>query len=328
MTMPASAGASVMSSAPEAIVPSGSRPNASHSARPSGSTVMRSRSMRSPTPAAVGQLEQRGGDAALGRVVHGVHAWPARRRSRPPGSTLMPGRAQEALGAADHRRRHAARAQLGLLLARDDRRALERHALGQHDGVARPARRRSSPAGPWPPRPAWCRPRSGRSRPCVTSVWPPTSATSSSSHASASWAKSAADRVLVGLRRSGSSSVARNQRGRAPRTAMSLALTCSAYQPSSSVANVMGSAVGDEIAVADVDDGGVLADPRPHDHAGIAATRACRGRPAAARPGACRLAGTASRPVVYRRPAPGSPARSQPADAGSGESFRRSAVRS
>ena len=70
--MPASAGASVMSRAPEAMVPSGSRPNASHSARPSGSTMMRSRSIRSPTPAAVGQLVQRGGDAALGGIVHRV----------------------------------------------------------------------------------------------------------------------------------------------------------------------------------------------------------------------------------------------------------------
>ena len=51
--MPASAGASVKSSAPDAIVPSGSSPKASQSARPSGSTMMRSRSMRSPTPAAV-----------------------------------------------------------------------------------------------------------------------------------------------------------------------------------------------------------------------------------------------------------------------------------
>src|SRR2546422_726166 len=52
MTMDASPGASVMRSAPDAIVPSGSRPNASQSVRPSGSTMIRSRSIRSPTRAA------------------------------------------------------------------------------------------------------------------------------------------------------------------------------------------------------------------------------------------------------------------------------------
>ena len=41
--------------------------------------------------------------------------------------------------------------------------------------------------------------------------------------------------------RSGSSNVARNQRGRAPAVATSFAFTCTAYQPISSVANVTGS---------------------------------------------------------------------------------------
>src|SRR2546422_811534 len=52
ITAPASAGDSVIRSAPDAMVPRGSRPNASQSARPSGSTMIRSRSMRRPTPAA------------------------------------------------------------------------------------------------------------------------------------------------------------------------------------------------------------------------------------------------------------------------------------
>src|SRR2546429_3790 len=82
----------------------------------------------------------------------------------------------------------------------------------------------------------------GRSRPCVISVWPPTSATSSSSHAAWSWSKSDATAASV-VAPGGSRSVARNQRGRAPRTAMSLALTWSAYQPISSVAKVIGSVV-------------------------------------------------------------------------------------
>ena len=91
--------------------------------------------------------------------------WPARTRSRPPGSTLMPGVRRKPLARADHRGRHAARAQLGLLLPRDDGRALQRHALGHARSRRRPGRRRSSRACPWRPRPAWCRPRSaGRGR--------------------------------------------------------------------------------------------------------------------------------------------------------------------
>src|SRR5256886_6650587 len=71
---------------------------------------------------------------------------------RPPRSTLFPyttlfrsepGRPEEVPGLPDGRRRHAARAELGLLLARDDRRALERHALGDppRAAAARAARR-------------------------------------------------------------------------------------------------------------------------------------------------------------------------------------------
>ncbi len=82
----------------------------------------------------------------------------------------------------------------------------------------------------------------GRSSPYVTSVWPPTRATSSSSHAAPSCAKSVVT-AASSVRPSGSSRVARNQRGLAPRTAMSFAFTCSAYHASSSVAKVTGSLV-------------------------------------------------------------------------------------
>ena len=82
----------------------------------------------------------------------------------------------------------------------------------------------------------------GRSSPGVTSVWPPTSATPWAWHAAPSWAKSVVTSASV-VRPSGRRHVARNHRGTAPRTARSLALTTSAYQPRSSVTNVIGSVV-------------------------------------------------------------------------------------
>ena len=81
-----------------------------------------------------------------------------------------------------------------------------------------------------------------RGSPAVTSVWPPISATPSSAHASPRSAKRRSTVASVAPP-SGRSTVARNHVGRAPRTAMSLALTWSAYQPASSVAKVIGSAV-------------------------------------------------------------------------------------
>ena len=82
----------------------------------------------------------------------------------------------------------------------------------------------------------------GRGSPAVTSVWPPTSATSSSTQASPSSVKRLSARASL-VPPSGRRSVARNHSGRAPRTARSLALTQSAYQPISSVAKVIGSVV-------------------------------------------------------------------------------------
>ncbi len=76
----------------------------------------------------------------------------------------------------------------------------------------------------------------------VTSVCPPQTVTSSAEQArsmSVMIDSTSADDVP-----SGSSRTARNQRGRAPSTATSFALTCTAYQPTRSVANVIGSVAG------------------------------------------------------------------------------------
>src|SRR6059036_1267294 len=133
MTMDASPGASVMRSAPDAIVPSGSRPNASQSVRPSGSTMIRSRSIRSPTPAAsASSTSAVATPPSVGS--YGVDRGELA-RDLDLGEHAEPGRPEEVPGLPDGRRRHAARAELGLLLARDDRRALERHALGEHHRV-------------------------------------------------------------------------------------------------------------------------------------------------------------------------------------------------
>ena len=108
----------------------------------------------------------------------------------------------------------------------------------------------------------------GRSRPCVISVWPPTSVTSSSSHAAWSSAKRASTDASV-VAPAGRSSVARNHRARAPRTAMSFAFTWSAYQPISGGRERDRVAGRDEISVAHVDDRGIFTDPGPDDDAGI-----------------------------------------------------------
>ena len=81
----------------------------------------------------------------------------------------------------------------------------------------------------------------GRGRPYVTSVWPPTRLTPSDSQASRSCRNTPL--TVSGVLPSGSISVTMNHRGAAPMTAMSLALTCTAYQPMRSVAKVMGSVV-------------------------------------------------------------------------------------
>src|SRR2546422_8164916 len=81
-----------------------------------------------PDARGVGQLDERRRHPALRRVVHGVDRGELA-RDLDLGEHAEPGRPEEVPGLPDGRRRHAARAELGLLLARDDRRALERHAL-------------------------------------------------------------------------------------------------------------------------------------------------------------------------------------------------------
>src|SRR5712691_1691950 len=83
----------------------------------------------------LGQLGERGGDAALGRIVHRVDGGQLARDLRLR-QHAEPGRAQKALGPADDRGRDPAPAQLGFALARDDGGALEGNALGHHHRVA------------------------------------------------------------------------------------------------------------------------------------------------------------------------------------------------
>ena len=138
ITMPASAGAKVMSSAPEAMVPSGSMPNDLAQRRALGNHGDPAPVDAQSHARGVGQLVQGGGHAPLRRVVHGVH------RGQLAGDLGLrehaeAGAAQQALGARHHRGRHTARAQLRLPLARDDGGALQGHALGEDDGVSDPS---------------------------------------------------------------------------------------------------------------------------------------------------------------------------------------------
>ncbi len=88
-----------------------------------------------PHARGIGQLDERGGDPALGRIVHRVHrgqlAGDLDLRQDAESGTL-----EKALRPADGRRGHAALPQLGFLFARDDRRTLEGDALGHHDRIA------------------------------------------------------------------------------------------------------------------------------------------------------------------------------------------------
>ncbi len=214
-----------MRRAPDAIVPRGSRPNASHSILPSGSTMMRVASMRNPTLAAsaistraVAMPPSVGSCMACTRASsHAISA---------SGSTLIPGT----------RRKFFAR----LMTAGDTPRARSSasfsRAMMAAPSTGTPFVMTTASPTCAPPvvtslslatSPSMVPATIGRVRPCVTSVCPPTSAISSSSHAAASSARSAVAVPSVVVP-SGSSSVARNQSGRAPRTATSLALTATA----------------------------------------------------------------------------------------------------
>src|SRR6266446_5513100 len=185
-----------------------------------------------PDARGVGQLDERRRHPALRRVVHGVDRGELA-RDLDLGEHAEPRRPEEVPGLPDGRRRHASRAVI----------AAPSSGTPLVSTTASPTR--APPvvtSRSFATSPSIAPTTIGQSRPCVISVWPPTSATSSSSHAAWSWSKSDATAASV-VAPGGSRSVARNQRGRAPRTAMSLALTWSAYQPISSVANVIGSVV-------------------------------------------------------------------------------------
>ena len=108
----------------------------------------------------------------------------------------------------------------------------------------------------------------GRSRPWVISVWPPTSVIPSGAHAARICPK-IASASAASARPPGNSTVAIIQRGVAPVVARSLAFTWTAYQPIWSVAKVIGIGLGDQIAVAHVDHGGVFPHAGADDHARI-----------------------------------------------------------
>ena len=118
----------------------------------------------------------------------------------------------------------------------------------------------------------------GRGSPAVTSVWPPTMLAPTSAQAAWAWAKMASASSAVAAP-SGSSRVARNQRGAAPAVARSLALTWTAYQPISSVGEGDGVRLGHQQPVAQVDDRAIAA------HAGA------QHQPRVARPVAVQQAG-------------------------------------
>ena len=199
-----------------------------------------------------GELVQRGRDSALGRIVHGVHAGQLARQLG-LGTHADAWRAQKALGAPDDGRRHAARTQLGLFLARDDGRALQRHALGQHDRVAdaRAARRHQLVLGDL----AEHRARHDRTIETVRHL-----------------GVTADERDLELVARLGELAEERAHAGLVRGARYDDVVGVDVQRvPAELVGRERdGIARDDQVAIADVDDGGVLADARPHDHPRIA----------------------------------------------------------
>src|SRR5262245_32769841 len=240
VTASASPGATVMSSDPEAMVPSGSRLNTSQSRRPSASTGTRSRSIRNPTPAAWASSQHAvARPPSVGSCMACTRA--AAHAARDSATTLMPGarrkpRARSTTSAATPRRTASSPRSRAMMAAPSSGTPLVRSTASPT--CAPPVVTSAS----LPTSPSMVPTTIGRGRPAVTSVWPPTRATLTAAQASATSAKSCSTSPSW-LFPSGRSTVARNQRGVAPRTARSLALTCRAYQPISSVVKVMGSVV-------------------------------------------------------------------------------------
>ena len=210
----------------------------------------------------------------------------------------MPGVRRKPRARADHRGRHAARAQLGVFLSRDDGRALQRHALGQHDRVADlGARRRDEPVlGHLAQHGA------GHDRPVEPVGDLGVAADERDLQLLARLAElgeERAHRVLVGAAL-GQQQRGEEPAGRAPRTSDVVGVDVQRVP-----AEVVGGerdriGGGHQVAVADVDDRRVLADARPHDHARIAGRVLVEDGLQERRRGASRRAGTASRRVVYR----------------------------
>ena len=218
-------GSTAASSAPEASRPSGSRPRARQKARVSGRNGSRAGASRwTPTleaaassASAVASPPSVGSCMACGRTTS--HS------PRAMATTEMPG----------SRNRSAARAIIAGGTPRARSASAASRASSAVPSTANAPPNSSASPGRAPPvvtsssaatSPSMVPATMGRSMPLVTSVCPPTRSISSSRHAAArssmmAWTPA---HVVPG----GSSNVARNQRGVAPRTAMSLALTATA----------------------------------------------------------------------------------------------------
>lgn len=135
-TAGASAAPTASSSAPDAMVPSGSSPKASQSSRPSASTD----SLAIDPHADVGGLSQLPAgrrEPALCGIVHGVNARCRARRAR-LGDHADAGSPEQLRRALDHGGGNAAPLGLHPVLAREDRGALERNTLSQQQNVPDP----------------------------------------------------------------------------------------------------------------------------------------------------------------------------------------------
>jgi len=222
ITRSASSGATESSSAPEAMVPSGSSPKASQSARPSGSTGMRSRSTRSPTSAAWASSQHAvATPPSVGSCIACTRAAP--HAARASATTLMPGRRRKSRArlttSPGTPRRSASTARSRATIAAPSS-GTPLVSSSASPGCAPPVVTRRSFATS----PSMQPETMARGSPAVTSVWPPIRVTSSSAHASPMSANSPSTASSVAPP-SGSRTVARNQSGRAPRTATSLAFT-------------------------------------------------------------------------------------------------------
>ena len=209
-------------SAPLPMASSGSMPAASHTARVSSRTGMASALTSRPRPEA-SAISHR--PVTTPPSVTSCRAWaPATRATRAASTTLMPGSARKS------------RARASTAASRRPAKAspFSRATKAVASMAAPPVRMAASPgrapaleSGSRPSRSPSIVPQTiGRSRPAVHSVCPPTRRTSSRRQASAKSAKTAS--TASGSASTGRRSVAMKNRGRAPHTATSFALTVTA----------------------------------------------------------------------------------------------------